>query len=200
MNKPSLFNLFIGNLMISFAYAKWMVPNQIINGGATSLAMILSKVTDGIVSDWTMILSISFLLLALLFLGNDCFFKSIVGSSFYMLFFRLFYQYLPIDFSVNLVIDFILAAFFIAAGYNLCLKANASTVGLDVLALILHKKISRFDVSTYLFFLNFLVLVLGFLIYGLQDTIKGFLFSFCYTKLLGFFQKRAQRKVFDYLS
>lgn len=198
MKDRSLLNIFIGNAIISFAYAKWMVPNQIINGGATSLAMILSKVTDVSISNWATALSISFLILSFIFLGKGCFFKSILGSFFYIIFFRLFYQSHLFDFSVNIVVDFFLATFFIAAGYNLCLKSNSTTVGLDVLALILYKKISRFNVSTYLLFLNFFVLMLGFLTYSLQDIIKGLLFSFCYTNLLGFFQKRALLKALEY--
>ncbi|OTP31835.1 hypothetical protein A5798_001858 [Enterococcus sp. 6C8_DIV0013] len=41
----AIIKILIGNLLMGFAYAKWMKPNEIINGGVTSVAMILEKIT-----------------------------------------------------------------------------------------------------------------------------------------------------------
>lgn len=45
-NSKSLFKIIGGNILLGIAYSKWMKPRGIINGGVTSLAMIVNKVTD----------------------------------------------------------------------------------------------------------------------------------------------------------
>lgn len=35
--------ILLGNIFMGIAYSKWMVPNEIINGGVTSISMILNK-------------------------------------------------------------------------------------------------------------------------------------------------------------
>ena len=35
--------ILIGNIFLGIACSKWMVPNEIINGGVTSISMILNK-------------------------------------------------------------------------------------------------------------------------------------------------------------
>ncbi|MFN6671159.1 YitT family protein [Enterococcus gallinarum] len=42
----AVLKIIAGNSLMGFAYAKWMKPNGIINGGVTSMAMILEKVTN----------------------------------------------------------------------------------------------------------------------------------------------------------
>lgn len=38
----SLLKVFLGNAVLGFAYAKLLVPHTIINGGVTSLSLVLS--------------------------------------------------------------------------------------------------------------------------------------------------------------
>ena len=42
----NVMKIVLGNVLMGFAYAKWMKPNGIINGGVTSMAMIVEKVTS----------------------------------------------------------------------------------------------------------------------------------------------------------
>lgn len=49
----SLLKIAFGNLVMGLAYAKWMVPNKIINGGVTSLALLANKVTHLSITFWT---------------------------------------------------------------------------------------------------------------------------------------------------
>ena len=76
-----------GNSLLGFAYAKWMKPNGIINGGVTSMAMIFRKgdqCTDRLFDIWYYDPSAGFF--CWLFLGKANFFKSIISSVFYNLF------------------------------------------------------------------------------------------------------------------
>lgn len=179
-----ILKVILGNIFLGLAYAKWMKPNEIINGGVTSLSMIGEKATGIPILYLTNGITIILLLVCLIFLGKDNFFKSILSSICYNLFFALFYL-LPVQLSVNIVVDFLLASFFIALGYYLCISANASTVGMDVIALILHKKNPSFDIAKGIRLINLIVLAFGFLVYGLKSIVIGVAFSFFNSFILG---------------
>lgn len=181
-SKPAL-KIIVGNVLMGFAYAKWMKPNGIINGGVTSMAMILEKITNVPIVYLTTGLTTLLLVFCWLFLGKANFFKSIISSICYNLFFTLFY-YMNIDFQVNIVSDFLFASFFIAVGYYCCITANASTVGMDVLAMAINKKHPDFSIARGIRYINFMVLTLGFLTYGFQSVVIGLLFSFVNSYLL----------------
>ncbi|MEQ7289539.1 YitT family protein [Enterococcus gallinarum] len=120
------------------------------------------------------------------------FFQVHYQQCFYNLFFALFY-YMKIDFQVNLMLDFLFASLFIAVGYYCCITANASTVGMDVIAMAINKKRPDFSIVRGIRYINFMVLILGFLTYGFKSVVIGLLFSFVNSYLLDFLLKRSSR-------
>lgn len=188
----AVLKIIVGNSLMGFAYAKWMKPNGIINGGVTSMAMILEKVTNVPIVYLTSGITTLLLVFCWLFLGKANFFKSIISSVFYNLFFALFY-YMKIDFQVNLMLDFLFASLFIAVGYYCCITANASTVGMDVIAMAINKKRPDFSIARGIRYINFIVLALGFLTYGFKSVVIGLLFSLVNSYLLDFLLKRSSR-------
>ena len=85
----AVLKIIAGNSLLGFAYAKWMKPNGIINGGVTSMAMILEKVTNVPIVYLTSGIT-TLLLVFWLFLGKANFFKSIISSVF-IIYFLLFF-------------------------------------------------------------------------------------------------------------
>ena len=177
--------IIIGNMFMGFAYAKWMKPNDIINGGVTSVAMILEKITHLPLLYLTNGVTLLLLFACYISLGKAKFFRSLISSWCYMLFFSMFYS-LPFSATVNLPIDFMLASVFIAIGYYCCISSNSSTVGMDVIALIIHKKKPKIKVAILIRYINFGVLAVGLLTYGWLSIIVGVLFSYVNSYLLNF--------------
>lgn len=168
---------------MGFAYAKWMKPHTIINGGVTSVAMIGNKALGIPILYLTNGITLLLLVICWFFLGRQNFFRSILSSICYNLFFSVFYL-APFSARINFPIDFILASILIAIGYYCCITANASTVGMDVLALVAHKKNNRINIAHAIRWINFSVLLLGFFVYGWQSVLVGVLFSFLNSWLL----------------
>ncbi|PAB01597.1 YitT family protein [Enterococcus canintestini] len=185
----SFFKIFFGNFLLGFAYAKLMVPNEIVNGGVTSLSLIFSSLTSLNITLFTNVITGVLLTVSLIFLGKFFFFSSVVSSVSYLLFFNLFYR-LPFTVHTNIVVDFVMAVVLIAIGYYCCLSENSSTAGLDVFAVILNKKIPKISTSVFLRYLNITVLVLGLFSYGIRAVILGILFSFSFTKVMDILMKR----------
>ncbi|MEY8445484.1 YitT family protein [Enterococcus ratti] len=189
----AILKIIIGNVLLGLAYAKWMKPNNIINGGVTSIAMILERVTGVSIVYLTSGVTILLLVFCWLFLGKANFFKSIVSSICYNTFFTFFYLS-NINVQVNVGVDFLFASFFIAIGYYCCISANASTVGMDVIALAIHKKHPKFSIARGIRSINFFVLALGLMTYGLKSVVIGFLFSLVNSYILGFLLKQTKLK------
>lgn len=159
--RNAIVKIIFGNILLGFAYAKWMVPHAIINGGVTSLSLVLSKVLNMDVAYLTNIVTMLLLLVCWLFLGKVRLIKSIVSSLSYLFFFTCFHQW-AFSVVINVPIDFVLSALLIAAGYYFCLSAGSSAVGVDVIALIIHQKNPTISLAKAIRWLNYTILVLVF--------------------------------------
>lgn len=187
VNKEELIKIgqiILGNLLLGLAYAKWMVPRKIINGGVTSLALVLNEVTGIKIASLTNLITIALLILCWIFLGKATLLKSLISSVCYLTFFSFFME-LQMNLTSYFLLDFIFACIFISLGYYFCLTAGSSTVGMDVVALIIHSKKPEFKLANIIRNLNFLVLFLGLMVYGLFPVGVGIIFSYVYAWLLG---------------
>lgn len=189
-----LLKIIAGNISMTFAYAYLIVPNEIINGGVTSSALLLNALSGYNIAMLANLVSGLLLINCLVFLGKEYFFKSSVSSLSYMVFFNFFYS-LNIQFDMNIVLVIFISSILIAIGYYLCITANASTVGFDVIALILHHKNEKIDIAATIRIINLIVLILGLLVYGYASIVKGIAFTLIFSYLLKKMLDRKQKAV-----
>ncbi|MCD1159475.1 MULTISPECIES: YitT family protein [Peribacillus] len=189
-----LLKIIAGNISMTFAYAYLIVPNEIINGGVTSSALLLNALLGYNIAMLANLVTGLLLIICLVFLGKEYFFKSIVSSLSYMVFFNFFYS-LNIQFNMNIVLVIFISSILIAIGYYLCITANASTVGFDVIALILHHKNEKIDIAATIRIINLIVLILGLLVYGYASIVKGIAFTLLFSYLLKKMLDRKQKAV-----
>ncbi|MDF2000241.1 YitT family protein [Peribacillus frigoritolerans] len=189
-----LLKIIAGNISMTFAYAYLIVPNEIINGGVTSSALLLNALLGYNIAMLANLVTGLLLIICLVFLGKEYFFKSIVSSLSYMVFFNFFYS-LNIQFNMNIVLVIFISSILIAIGYYLCITANASTVGFDVIALILHHKYEKIDIAATIRIINLIVLILGLLVYGYASIVKGIAFTLIFSYLLKKMLDRKQKAV-----
>lgn len=180
--------IILGNIFITVSYAYLIVPYKIINGGVTSSALILHAISGVNVAMLANVVTLLLLLLCLVFLGKENFFKSILSSCCYMTFFYFFYSQ-KININLNIIIIVLIASVLLAIGYYLCLAANASTVGFDVLALILHRKNKKIKIAVTIRCINLFILFIGLTVYGFTSIISGIAFTIIYSYLLDKFLK-----------
>ncbi|PCD08250.1 YitT family protein [Peribacillus frigoritolerans] len=189
-----LLKIIAGNISMTFAYAYLIVPNEIINGGVTSSALLLNALLGYNIAMLANLVTGILLIICLVFLGKEYFFKSIVSSLSYMVFFNFFYS-MNIHFDMNIVLVIFISSILIAIGYYLCITANASTVGFDVIALILHHKNEKIDIAATIRIINLIVLILGLLVYGYASIVKGIAFTLIFSYLLKKMLDRKQKAV-----
>ncbi|PAL11861.1 YitT family protein [Peribacillus simplex] len=189
-----LLKIIAGNISMTFAYAYLIVPNEIINGGVTSSALLLNALLGYNIAMLANLVTGLLLIICLVFLGKEYFFKSIVSSLSYMVFFNFFYS-LNIQYDMNIVLVIFISSILIAIGYYLCITANASTVGFDVIALILHHKNEKIDIAATIRIINLIVLILGLMVYGYASIVKGIAFTLIFSYLLKKMLDRKQKAV-----
>lgn len=182
-NTTDILKIIVGNILITAAYAFITVPNEIINGGVTSFSLVLevlSGVNIGIIVN---IITIILLIVCLIFLGKEYFIKSILSSLCYMGFFNMFYN-LPIEISINKYIGLVVAGILVGIGYYMCIWAKSSTVGFDIIALILNKKNEKINIAIAMRYINIVIILLGVFSYGIIAIILGVVFTLIQSTVL----------------
>ena len=202
-----------GLTILNFAYVMVTVPHGIINGGVTSFSMILARLplTEALpVNAWVAIVTGLLALLCCIFLGRDIFIASLYSCVMGVAAFNFFTLIIPqsvIDtmirigqmgynpvIPVGMAIELVAAAIIVGAGYYFCLSNDASAVGMDTIALILHKRNEKIPVAYAMYAINIIVLLLGLYTYGLRCVIMGIAFAGIQALTLNILLKCKDRK------
>jgi uncharacterized membrane-anchored protein YitT (DUF2179 family) len=181
----------VGNVVMACGYAKWMVPNHIINGGVTSLSQIVNHYYRISVAMANNLWLAALLLLTWLFLGREVFLKSLLSSVVYSISFTWF-SWWPATLTVTPIVDLLIASVLVAFGYYACLSSHSSTVGVDVFALIIQKYRPQTNLATTIRLFNYAILVVGLLAFGIWAVVYGLVFAFVYSHLLNWMLQRWQ--------
>jgi len=190
-----ILKIIIGNIILTSAYAFVTVPNKIVNGGVTSCSLIISNFLPVDISVIANIFTMALLAICFFKLGKENFLKSIVSSICYMGFLS-FFRSIGIELIMNPVLCVVVASTMVGIGYFLCISANASTVGFDVIALVVHKENPKIEVGTVIRYLSIAVLLMGLLTYGYMAVIFGIAFSILETQVMNVLIRLEKTKEF----
>lgn len=166
----------LGVFIEACAITFFIFPNHILTGGTAGVAVAIEPLIH-VDPMWTSnILVIGLFLLGFVCLGKQFAIKSFAATIFYPIFlFVLDYVYLlfPADFFV--MPDYLASLYagvFVGIGLGLVFFANASTGGMDILALLIHKylKIKEGDAVTLV---DGMTVILGIFTYGLAPALVG---------------------------
>ena len=185
-----------GLVILNFAYVMVTVPHGIINGGVTSFSMILSRLplTQLLpVNAWVTIVTAILAALCCIFLGRNIFIASLYSCVVGVAAFNFFTLIIPDGvigtmvrigqmgdnpvIPVGMAIELVAAAIVVGAGYYFCLSNDSTAVGMDTIALILHKKNEKIPIAYALYAINIMVLLLGLVAYGLRCVLMGIAFA-----------------------
>lgn len=163
----------VGNFLVAVAVVFLILPNNILSGGVASLAMALSPFVP--VSRVFLInaLTIVLFLIGAFVLGRKFAFKSLLSSILYPL---MVSALSTLDTKPLETVDPILAALFAGlltgVGLGLVFKVNASTGGMDIPALIMHKYMN-IPLGSCVMIVDSLTILLGLCTYGINSILTG---------------------------
>ncbi|WP_230199156.1 YitT family protein [Risungbinella massiliensis] len=162
-----IFTIFLASVLLGVAYNMFFIPNKILSGGVTGLAMIIANFFPVNTGVMIFLLNIPIFLLGYFKLGR----KFILYSAFSVAVTTIAMQYIP---NYNVTSDQLLASVFggvlggIAIG--LIFRSSGSTGGFDIISLIIRKKWD-FPIGTLSFTFNLVVIVLSGFFYGWENAL-----------------------------
>jgi uncharacterized membrane-anchored protein YitT (DUF2179 family) len=171
--------IFLGNVILAFASAFFLVPMEIVNGGMNGVALILFATYQWPIDLSTIFMAWSFFIGGFFLLGKEFSFKTISATVIYPLFLFIFLRFFPpniFDFMLENDTHRLLAALFggalVGLGVALSFLAGGSTGGFDVVILSL-KKYLEIKVSISSLIIDAVIILIGMSTFSLLLGLYG---------------------------
>ena len=160
-------NISLGSLLVAFSFSFFLDPMNLVIGGGTGIATIL-KNTIGLNTAITVfIVNVVTLIIGLIFLGKDFFFKTLFGSlavPAFIAILNLIYGLIPLKDGQPWINDKMLvilfSAFIMGVGLGITIKNGGSTGGTEIPQNILYKYL-RMPYSVSLWLIDGIIVVIG---------------------------------------
>ena len=162
-----LLSIVIGNVLISFALSTLLLENNIIAGGVSGIGIVMNHYLNMPISLVVGIINISLFVVGFLFLGKEFAMTTLLSTFLFPLLLELFnsndifHHYLN-----DPLLACVIAGCLIGVGIGLVIRSNASTGGIDIVALLVNK---YFNVPVHIV-LNGMDLVILLLQFTFSDT------------------------------
>lgn len=160
-----------GTFLLCLSVEMFLLPYNILSGGVAGISVVLYPLTH---IDTTMMantLTIILLFVGRIFLGRDFFLKTVLSSFLYPVFNFLLQRIVPVP-EVSMTLASFYGGLLGGAGVGLVMRTGASTGGMDVPPLVIHRY-TDIPVSTLVFLFDGLTVLLGCFIYSLEAVLIG---------------------------
>ena len=161
-----------GNAVLALAVSMFILPYDILSGGVAGIAVALQPLIPLPVTLMVNILVVGLFVIGACFLGKEFAMKTILSSLIYPVFLTFFSGRVPI-----LDLDPILASLYGGLlggmGVGMALRTGASTGGMDIPPLIVHK-LTHIEIAKLVLITDALTVLLGAFTYGLEAVLVGF--------------------------
>ncbi len=172
----------LGNVILAFGVTAFILPNDVLTGGLAGIAVALEPIFH---LEPTLVINVMTVLLffvGLLFLGKRFAVKTLVSSICYPLLISLFSWIIDTRFPPGyFVMDRYLATIYggilMGCGVGLIFRCGASSGGMDIPPLVLHKY-THLPLSTLVLITDALTVLLGVAAYGFQAALVGIISVF----------------------
>ena len=178
----------LGLLLVSSGFYYFLIPNNLAAGGISGLAIIISKLFNGIsIGLLLVVMNIVLFLVGFIFIGFKFGIKTIYsGFAISLMIWIMEYIY-PITSPIteDILFELLFGILISAIGLALVFNQNASTGGTDIIAKILNKYI-HIDIGKALLISDFVIVLMATYVFGVEIglycifalIINGFLIDF----------------------
>lgn len=176
--------ILVGNTIYALAVVAFIIPNGLITGGTTGLALVFFHQLGLPVSLVVAVFNIFLFAIGAVVLGRAFALSTMVSSFFYPFILGIL-QKVPIlqDLTSDHLLAAIYAGLMIGLAIGMVIKARASTGGMDIPPLVLNKKYGL-SISGLLYGFDFLILLTQIPFAGKEQILYGILLVIIYTVVL----------------
>ena len=143
--KNKLFDLvviLVGNILVAFGISTLVLENNMISGGVTGIGIIFNHYLSLNISIVVGICNITLFIIGLLFMGKRFAFSTLVSTFTFPLLLEFFNMSTFLHgYCDDILLASILAGSLVGIGTGLMIRSGASSGGMDIIAIVLNKKI-----------------------------------------------------------
>lgn len=176
--------ILLGNTIYALAVTMFILPNGLITGGTTGLALLFFNQLDVPIPLFVAAFNIAMFLLGAAVLGRTFALTTLISTFFYPFMLELL-QRIPLlqNMTSDTLLSSIYAGIMIGFSIGIVIKAGASTGGMDIPPLVLNKKFG-FSVSVVMYAFDFAILLSQMLFANREQVLYGILLVMTYTLVL----------------
>ncbi|WP_142433257.1 YitT family protein [Enterococcus mundtii] len=181
----------LGLWILSISINMFFGPHYIAAGGTSGLGILLEYLVRVDRSLVVLALNLLMLLLAIVYLGKQVFMKVLYGS----LVLPLLLTYVPkIMFTENKILSIVLGSLIFSVGMSIVYSQNSSSGGTSIPPIIL-KKYFNIKLSTGLFFIDGIVILLNWSIFGFDQFLLALTSNILVLLTMNLFSKLSNKTV-----
>lgn len=191
LSYKDFFIIMLGTALFSFGIENFANPGGLVTGGVAGLSIIISKIfymffgLNVSLSLLNILINIPIFIFSLLINGAKFVKKSLIGILLVSFWLFIFHKFsIKVDVENDIFVIAILTGVFDGVGLGLVLRTGASSGGTDMLANLVYKMFPKFSISIMLFIIDALIILSGFFVFGLVNTVYAIIIIFISSKII----------------
>ncbi|MCP8970102.1 YitT family protein [Ectobacillus ponti] len=172
----------LGGVIAAYGLETVLIPNHVSDGGVTGLSIVGSKLFDLPLGALIAVLNIPFIWLGYQQIGRSFAIYSVIGIASLSVSTILFHHTPAIIKGDTLLIT-VVGGIILGLGMGLALRNGGALDGIDMLAVLLARKLP-FGTSDFILFLNAFVFIVVSFVFGLQGAILSAIAYFIASKVI----------------
>ena len=134
--------IILGNVFVAFAVSTLVLENQLISGGVTGLGIVTNHYTGINISLIVGIINVLLFLLGLFFIGKKFALSTLISTFAFPVLLEFFNTNAIFhNYCQDTLLAVVLAGCLVGIGVGLMIRSDASSGGMDIIALILNRKL-----------------------------------------------------------
>ncbi|MFV0381472.1 MAG: YitT family protein [Breznakia sp.] len=168
-----IIQVFLANFILACGVALFILPNNILSGGVAGIAVAIQPLIAMDTQTLIILLTAVLFVVGSLFLGKGFMVKTALSSVIYPLFVAILSDLTQhIEITSNPILASIYGGAFVGVGVGLVFRTGASTGGMDIPPLIIHKY-TNIKLATLVLIVDGLTVLLGMLLHGVEAALIG---------------------------
>lgn len=183
-NFKNILCVFIGNTIYALGITMFILPNHMITGGNTGLALSFDHFFQIPIPVFVFCFNFIMFILGAAFLGKHFALTTLISTFYYPVILGLF-QKVPAlsQITSDKMLSTVCGGIMIGFAIGFVIRAGASTGGMDIPPLVLNKKLG-IPISALLYIFDFSILILQMLFSNKEQIIYGILLVLIYSLVL----------------
>lgn len=180
----NLLYILAGNTIYAAAIVMFILPNDLITGGTTGLALFFNHQFNIPITAFVSVFNFTMFIIGFYVLGKKFALTTVISTFYYPFIFGILEQIPELRGMTNdPMLSVICGGIMIGSGIGIVIRVGASTGGVDIPPLVLNKKFS-IPVSISLYVIDFSILILQMLFSNREQVLYGILLVLIYTVVL----------------